>query len=442
MRRMLRSLAPIVSIAALLASREVSAQTLVGLTFSGHLTGATNPGNTINGPTVGQPFEATVVWDTSISPYYTYPAYPGFSPAETYFTPLWISARFPAFTVQETNTSYQDQSYVMLYAYENPGATSTNGFSAPGYSGIEIEFTPVQPVGNGVAPQAPSDGVADISINLRNSSTDMFLATGLNQLPSGISLVEFPDYTAPDGQFSFAYGNNSFVVGTIESIQSVSTPINPSTPLSWRGLYDASGSQFYIPGDVVEYAGGTWVSSAFFGPNDISSGYYQPPPVEGANWTQIGSGIAGAAGATGATGPAGNGGATGATGATGANGTNGATGAAGAAGGTGIAGAAGATGATGAVGPTGAIGPTGLAGTNGTNGVNGSNGTNGAQGPFGPQGPTGPTGPTGVEPSRAVVQLIHGAQAPSGFVLLGTSSVIYSKNGNLVVQEVDVYEKN
>ena len=152
------------------------------------------------------------------------------------------------------------------------------------------------------------------------------------------------------------------------------------------------------------------------------------------------TGPAGATGQPGATGSAGPIGLTGATGATGATGQTGPTGPNGPAGPTGLTGTTGPTGATGSTGPIGPAGPRGLTGATGLTGQTGSAGPAGAQGPMGPIGLQGPAG-TGFM-SGSVLTLPATQAAPSGFTLLGSSTLLYFDSSNhLKSLPVKYYQK-
>jgi hypothetical protein len=95
----------------------------------------------------------------------------------------------------------------------------------------------------------------------------------------------------------------------------------------------------------------------------------------------------------------------------------------------GPAGPQGETGATGAIGATGPAGP---------QGPQGPTGATGATGPIGPQGPTGVGLVTG-----AYIQLEGGTPAPTGFILLGTTTINYRDlNNRQKFITVDLYRKN
>jgi collagen type VII alpha len=123
-------------------------------------------------------------------------------------------------------------------------------------------------------------------------------------------------------------------------------------------------SSTYVPYDVVEYNGNTYVCINANGPNQSPDYTYY--------WTLIAS-----AGATGASGIDGATGASGIDGATGASGIDGATGSTGPDGATGSTGPDGATGATGIDGATGASGIDGATGATGVDGATGASGVNG-----------------------------------------------------------------
>jgi hypothetical protein len=78
--------------------------------------------------------------------------------------------------------------------------------------------------------------------------------------------------------------------------------------------------------------------------------------------------------------------------------------------------------------------------------VSGCTGCIGPQGPAGPQGPTGATGPQGPAGvgvvQGAIMSLPSGSPAPSGFTLLGTSTMKYRVGKKTTTIKVDVYKKN
>jgi hypothetical protein len=98
-------------------------------------------------------------------------------------------------------------------------------------------------------------------------------------------------------------------------------------------------------------------------------------------------------------------------------------------------------------GPPGADGAPGPQGPPGPQGVAGPQGPAGPQGVPGPQGPAGPQGPQGLPgpdfPAGSILTLEHGAAAPSGFTLVGTTVVLVRKpNETVKTLTLDVYRKN
>ena len=187
-----------------------------------------------------------------------------------------------------------------------------------------------------------------------------------------------------------SYAGSSWV-----SLTDANTGNNPRTsPVQWvllaegqnyAGQWSASAS--YVPGDIV-YCDTS--SSTCAGAQATDSSYEATAPVgptsttpanDTADWLLLAdhgaTGAAGVTGPTGATGATGAGGATAATGPTGPTGGIGDTGATGA---TGLAGITGATGVIGATGGTGSTGEAGVAGASGGTGVSGVTGTTGATG--------------------------------------------------------------
>ncbi len=154
--------------------------------------------------------------------------------------------------------------------------------------------------------------------------------------------------------------------------------------LVYEGAYSSVGN--YALGDVVVFAGASWVSL-------VAGNAGQTPAVGSAYWGVLTSqgpqGAAGPAGALGPIGPAG------------LQGEVGPAGPAGAAGPTGMQGPAGAQGLTGAAGAAGPAGPQGLqgvAGEAGAQGIPGATGEQGSQGLTGPEGPAGPVGMSFIGP--------------------------------------------
>ena len=143
--------------------------------------------------------------------------------------------------------------------------------------------------------------------------------------------------------------------------------------LYWKGNWN--GSTNYGTGDLVFYAGSTYIS--------LSYGNFGNQPDTSSSWNLFASqglqGITGASGSNGANGAQGTQGIQGLTGSAGSNGAQGATG---------TPGATGAQGATGAAGPQGIQGITGATGATGT-GVQGVQGTQGLMGPSGVGGTVG-----------------------------------------------------
>ena len=158
----------------------------------------------------------------------------------------------------------------------------------------------------------------------------------------------------------------------------------------WTGPYNNGIT--YVPNQVVEYNGSTYIMTSYIG-----AGGYNPVGNPG-NWQLISA--AGTNGSTGAQGPTGPTGLTGATGAAGTNGANG---------------------VTGAQGPT---GPTGLTGATGAAGTNGSTGAQGPTGPTGLTGATGVTGATGPSGSLDAWGLIGNSGTTAGTNFIGTTDAV------------------
>ena len=104
-------------------------------------------------------------------------------------------------------------------------------------------------------------------------------------------------------------------------------------------------------------------------------------------------------------------------------------------------------------GPPGPQGPQGDPGPAGSQGPAGSAGANGATGPVGPQGPAGATGNTGATGpqgpagaglvSSAYMTLPGNAPAPAGFTLVGTTTITYRDDRNVIHDSTaKLYQKN
>jgi collagen type VII alpha len=152
-----------------------------------------------------------------------------------------------------------------------------------------------------------------------------------------------------------------------------------SAGLVYRGTYSSVGN--YALGDVVVFAGASWVSL-------IAGNVGETPGVGSGYWgvlTSVGEqGVAGPVGAAGIQGPVG------------LQGMVGSAGPSGVAGPIGVQGPAGAQGLTGAAGSVGSAGPQGLTGVSGAAGAQGLTGAAGVEGQQGAAGPVGPVGPVGM----------------------------------------------
>jgi hypothetical protein len=101
-------------------------------------------------------------------------------------------------------------------------------------------------------------------------------------------------------------------------------------------------------------------------------------------------------------------------------------------------------------GPQGPQGGPGPAGPQGPAGVTGANGSVGPQGPQGPAGATGNTGATGPQGpagvgliSGAYITLPGSAPAPNGFTLVGTTTITYRDDHNVIHDSTaKLYQKN
>jgi collagen type VII alpha len=154
-----------------------------------------------------------------------------------------------------------------------------------------------------------------------------------------------------------------------------------SAGMVYRGAYGAGTN--YAVGDVVTFAGASWVSVA-------GGNAGQEPDVSPASWSVVAAqGAAGLQGVPGVAGPAGS------TGGAGAQGVQGVVGAQGVAGPQGPAGSQGLAGSQGAVGAAGVAGLQGMAGQAGAQGVAGAVGAVGAQGAQGSAGSNGVAGAAG-----------------------------------------------
>src|SRR5262249_34999879 len=107
----------------------------------------------------------------------------------------------------------------------------------------------------------------------------------------------------------------------------------------------------------------------------------------------------------------------------------------------------------GPAGPAGPGGPTGATGSAGPQGPAGAAGAAGSVGPPGPQGPAGaagnkratsPQGPAGAGlVSSAYLTLPGDAPAPDGFTLVGTTTITYRDDRNVIHDSTaKLYQKN
>jgi hypothetical protein len=108
-----------------------------------------------------------------------------------------------------------------------------------------------------------------------------------------------------------------------------------------------------------------------------------------------------------------------------------------------LVGSQGPQGPQGPAGPQGATGDTGAQGPAGPQGATGDAGATGATGAMGATGPQGTDGDGLVQ--SAVITLVHGTPAPSGFTFLGISSIRYrglvGSRLRTVTLTLDVYQK-
>ncbi len=197
----------------------------------------------------------------------------------------------------------------------------------------------------------------------------MFAASGAAGLPGAQGPAGLPGLNGLDGLPG--------PVGPMGPTGATGTAGSPG--LVYQGAYSSLGN--YSQGDVVVFAGASWVSLA-------TGNVGQTPGTNSSYW-----GVLTSQGAQGAAGPAG---AVGPMGPVGLQGLAGPIGPPGVAGPIGIQGPAGAQGLTGAAGSPGPAGPQGLQGAAGSAGSQGLTGATGADGPQGPAGPTGAIGPVGM----------------------------------------------
>jgi collagen triple helix repeat protein len=181
---------------------------------------------------------------------------------------------------------------------------------------------------------------------------------------------------------------------------------------TFAGFWDAS---IHYPANSIVVTGAVFTGLDFWLEAN-ANGSSNPPATGASDWYHIAgpaSAVEGPAGPAGPEGPAGPAGPAGPTGPAGQ---------------TGPAGPAGATGPEGPMGPAGATGP---------------EGPMGPAGPTGPAGATGPTGPAGEGLVAGAIMTLPAAQAaPSGWTLLGSSTIAYvDATNHLKTLAVKYYQK-